>query len=138
MKKLFLILITLPLVSLGQESEIEVPFAAIEDVPIFPGCEKVAKSERRNCFQQQINAHITTNFRYPKIAFERGIQGRVFINFIIANDGEITNIRTRGPDENLEKEAHRIISLLPRMLPGKQNGKKVRVPFSLPITFRLQ
>ena len=121
-----------------EESRIEVSFATIEDVPIFPGCERVAKSKRRDCFQEKINKHIRKNFRYPEIAQEMGIQGRVYINFIITKDGEITNIRTRGPDENLEKEAVRIISLLPRMLPGKQNGKKVRVPFSVPITFRLQ
>ena len=138
MKKLFLILITVPLVSLGQESKIEVPFSTIEDVPIYPGCENVAKSERRNCFQQKINAHITSNFRYPKIAFERGIQGIVYINFIISENGIIRNIRMRGPNKSLEDEAYRIISLLPKMEPGKHMGIPVKVPFSLPITFRLQ
>ena len=67
-----------------------------------------------------------------------GIQGRVYVNFIIAKDGQITNIRMRGPDNNLEAEAKRIISLLPQMIPGKQRGRLVRVPFSIPITFRLQ
>ena len=67
-----------------------------------------------------------------------GIQGRVYVNFIIAEDRRITNVRMRGPDKNLEKEAARIISKLPRMTPGKQRGRPVRVPFSIPITFRLQ
>lgn len=67
-----------------------------------------------------------------------GIQGRVYVNFIIAKDGQITNIRMRGPDNNLEAEAKRIISLLPQMIPGKQRGRPVRVPFSIPITFRFQ
>jgi protein TonB len=67
-----------------------------------------------------------------------GIQGRVFVNFIIAKDGSIIDIKMRGPDKNLEKEAKRIISLLPQMIPGKQRGRPVRVPFSIPITFRLQ
>jgi len=115
-----------------------VPFAVIEDVPIYPGCEKVAKSERRACFQDQINKHIRKNFRYPEIAQEMGIQGRVYVNFVIAKDGSITNVRMRGPDKNLEKEAARIISKLPSMTPGKQRGRPVRVPFSIPITFRLQ
>ncbi|MFQ3340602.1 MAG: protein TonB [Flavobacteriaceae bacterium] len=118
--------------------DIDVPFAVIEDVPIFPGCEKVSKAERRDCFQEQINKHIRKNFRYPEIAQEMGIQGRVYVNFIIAKDGQITDIRMRGPDKNLEKEAQRIISKLPNMTPGKQRGRPVRVPFSIPITFRLQ
>ena len=67
-----------------------------------------------------------------------GIQGRVFVNFIISKDGSITDIKMRGPDKNLKKEAKRIISLLPQMIPGKQRGRPVRVPFSIPIIFRLQ
>ncbi len=118
--------------------DVDVPFAVIEDVPIFPGCEKVAKSQRRACFQEQMNKHIRKNFRYPEIAQEMGIQGRVYVQFVIAKDGAITSVRMRGPDKNLEKEAKRIISRLPRMTPGKQRGRAVRVPFSIPITFRLQ
>jgi len=118
--------------------DIDVPFAVIEDVPIFPGCERVKKTERRNCFQEQMNRHIKRNFRYPEIAQEMGIQGRVYVNFIISKNGSITNIRMRGPDKNLEKEAQRIIAKLPRMTPGKQRGRPVRVPFSIPITFRLR
>ena len=118
--------------------DIDVPFAVIEDVPIFPGCESVAKSQRRACFQDQMNKHIRKNFRYPDIAQEMGIQGRVYVNFIISKDGSITNIRMRGPDKNLENEAARIIGRLPKMTPGKQRGRAVRVPFSIPITFRLQ
>jgi protein TonB len=118
--------------------DIDVPFAVIEDVPIFPGCESVAKSQRRACFQDQMNKHIRKNFRYPDIAQEMGIQGRVYVNFIISKDGTITNIRMRGPDKNLENEAARIIGRLPQMTPGRQRGRPVRVPFSIPITFRLQ
>ena len=125
-------------VEIEEFDDVDVPFAVIEDVPIFPGCEKVKKSERRNCFQQQMNKHIRKNFRYPEIAQEMGIQGRVYVNFIISKDGSIANIRMRGPDKNLEKEAQRIISKLPNMTPGKQRGRAVRVPFSIPITFRLQ
>lgn len=118
--------------------DVDVPFAVIEDVPIYPGCERVPKSERRSCFQEKINKHIRKNFRYPEIAQEMGIQGRVYVQFVIAKDGAITSVRMRGPDKNLEKEAARIISKLPKMTPGKQRGRAVRVPFSIPITFRLQ
>ena len=123
---------------LEEELDVDVPFAIIEDVPLFPGCENVKKSERRKCFQEKIQRHIAKNFRYPEIAQEMGIQGRVYVQFIISKDGSITGIRTRGPDKNLEKEANRIISKLPNMTPGKQRGRAVRVPFSIPITFRLQ
>ena len=123
---------------LEEEVDVDVPFAIIEDVPLFPGCERVPKSDRRKCFQEQIQKHISKNFRYPEIAQEMGIQGRVFVQFMIGKDGNISGIRTRGPDKNLEKEANRIISKLPRMIPGKQRGRPVRVPFSIPITFRLQ
>ena len=118
--------------------DVDVPFAVIEDVPIYPGCEKVPKSQLRTCFQDKINKHIRKNFRYPEIAQEMGIQGRVYVQFVIAKDGSITSVRMRGPDKNLEKEAARIISKLPKMTPGKQRGRAVRVPFSIPITFRLQ
>ena len=115
----------------------DVPYAIIEDVPLFPGCETVEVSERRKCFQDKIQLHIANNFRYPKIAQEMGIQGRVYVKFIIDRDGTIVEIITRGPDKNLEMEANRIISKLPRMTPGMQRGKPVRVPFSIPITFSL-
>ena len=117
--------------------DVDVPFAVIEDVPIYPGCERVKKSERRSCFQDQINKHIRKNFRYPDIAQEMGIQGRVYVSFIINKDGTIGSVRMRGPDKNLEKEAARIINKLPKMTPGKQRGRPVRVPFSIPITFKL-
>jgi len=121
-----------------EDLDLDVPFAIIEDVPLYPGCERVPKSQRRNCFQKEIQKHINKNFRYPEIAQEMGIQGRVFVQFTIQKDGSISGIRTRGPDKNLEKEANRIISKLPRMTPGKQRGRPVRVPFSIPITFKLQ
>ena len=121
-----------------EEMDMDIPFAIIEDVPLFPGCERVAKSKRRQCFQEKMGKHISKNFRYPEIAQEMGIQGRVFVMFTIGKDGNISGIKTRGPDKNLEKEAKRIIDKLPKMTPGKQRGRPVRVPFSIPITFKLQ
>ena len=123
---------------LEEEVDVDVPFAIIEDVPLFPGCERVKKSERRKCFQEKLDKHVLKNFRYPEIAQEMGVQGRVFVTFVIDRDGTITGIRTRGPDKNLEKEAARIIGKLSNMTPGKQRGRAVRVPFSYPINFCLQ
>ena len=120
-----------------EEDLAPVPFNLIEDAPVFPGCEKLAKSKRRACFTEKIHKHVRKNFQYPEIAKDMGVQGRVYVSFMIAENGAITNIRTRGPDKNLEKEARRIISKLPKMTPGKQRGRAVRVPFSIPITFKL-
>ena len=145
MKKLIILLLFIPLVSLGQnenltnsEKEPEVPFAIIEDVPLFPGCETVPKSKRRECFQNKMNRHIAQNFRYPDFAIKNGIQGRVFVQFIIGKDGNIVDIRSLGPHAILERGAERIIEKLPKMTPGYVNGLPVRVPFSIPITFKLQ
>jgi len=118
------------------EEDISVPFAVIEDVPVFPGCERA--SNKKQCFQEKMQAHIRKNFRYPEIAQEMGVQGRVNVMFVIQKDGSIGDIRMRGPDKNLEAEAMRIIKKLPKMTPGKQRGRAVKVPFSIPITFRLQ
>lgn len=116
--------------------DVDVPFAVIEDVPIFPGCEN--ESDKRACFQEMMQKHISKNFRYPEIAQEMGVQGRVSVMFTIQKDGSIGNVKMRGPDKNLEAEAARIIAKLPNMTPGKQRGRAVRVPFSIPITFKLQ
>jgi|TARA_R110002051_G_scaffold159536_2_gene230927 protein TonB len=121
--------------------DLDIPFSVIEDVPIFPGCEseksKGAKA-LRDCFQEQMFKHISKNFRYPEISQEMGVQGKVYVNFVIQKDGSIGSVRMRGPDKNLEAEAARIIGKLPKMTPGKQRGRAVRVPFSIPITFKLQ
>lgn len=118
------------------EEDISIPFAVIEDVPVFPGCE--GASDKKACFQQQMQKHIRKHFRYPEIAQEMGVQGRVNVMFVIQRDGSIGGVRMRGPDKNLEAEALRIINLLPNMTPGRQRGRPVKVPFSIPITFRLQ
>ncbi|TDT46883.1 protein TonB [Maribacter spongiicola] len=118
------------------EEDVDVPFAVIEDVPVFPGCEN--ESDKRACFNSMIQKHIGKNFRYPEIAQEMGVQGRVSVMFVIQKDGSIGNVRMRGPDKNLEAEAARIINKLPKMTPGKQRGRAVRVPFSIPINFKLQ
>jgi len=115
--------------------DVEVPFSVIENVPVFPGCEN--KKDKRACFNTMMQKHIRKNFRYPEIAQEMGVQGRVSVMFTIQKDGSIGNVRMRGPDKNLEKEAARIISKLPKMTPGNQRGTPVRVPFAIPITFQL-
>ncbi|WP_400077847.1 energy transducer TonB [Winogradskyella sp. R77965] len=119
------------------EEDIEVPFAVIEKVPQFPGC-KGNNDELRACFQKKMQEHLQKNFRYPNAAAELNIQGRVFVFFLIDKNGKVTKIKTRGPDQLLETEAERIISLLPKMIPGKQRNKSVGVPYSIPINFKLR
>ena len=118
------------------EEDISVPFAVVENVPVFPGC-KGNNNELKACFQAKIQEHLIKHFRYPETAMEMGIHGKVFVMFDINQEGKVSGIRTRGPDKLLEKEAARIVSLLPKMTPGKQRGKPVRVPYALPINFQL-
>ncbi|MDO5970469.1 energy transducer TonB [Flavivirga aquimarina] len=118
------------------EEDVEVPFSLIENVPVFPGCEGKSKKEMKDCFQQKVQEHVVNNFRYPELALEMGLQGRVSVIFVINSQGYITGIRSRGPDKILEKEAERIIGILPRMKPGTQRGKPVKVAYSVPIFFK--
>ena len=119
------------------EEDIEVPFAVIEKVPVFPGCKR-SNAELKACFQKKMQEHLHKNFRYPVVASELNIQGKVFVFFLIDKNGKVTKIRSRGPDKLLETEAERIIGLLPNMQPGKQRNKQVGVPYSIPINFKLQ
>ncbi len=116
--------------------DVEVAFAVIEDVPIFPGCEGLNKNQTKECFQTKIQEHVKKHFKYPESALELGIQGRVSVVFVIDSKGYTTNIRSRGPDKVLEKEAERIIGLLPKMKPGKQRGIPVKVAYAVPIFFK--
>ncbi|WP_282112707.1 TonB family protein [Maribacter stanieri] len=118
------------------KSSADFPFTVVEEVPIFPGCEN--SHDKRACFNEKIQKHISKHFNYPQAAQDANIEGRVNIMFNINEDGNIDNLRMRGPDTLLEKEAARIISKLPKMTPGKQLGKVVNVPFSIPIQFKLQ
>ena len=119
------------------EEDIEVPFAVIERVPVFPGC-KGNNAQLKACFQEKMQAHLFKHFKYPEVAAELNIKGRVFVFFLIDKNGQVTKIKSRGPDKLLETEAERIISLLPKMQPGKQRNKPVGVPYSIPINFKLQ
>lgn len=119
------------------EEEVEVPFATIEDVPIFPGCEGVSRKKMKDCFQKKIQEHVVKNFKYPDLALEMGIQGRVSVMFVINSEGRTTKVRSRGPDKVLETEAERIIGLLPKMTPGMQRGRPVKVSYAVPIFFKL-
>ncbi|MFS4455998.1 TonB family protein [Maribacter sp. 2304DJ31-5] len=122
--------------SATRDSLLDVPFAIVDQVPIFPGCED--EDDKRTCFRKMIQKHISKNFQYPQEAQEKGIQGKVSIIFAIDAEGNIIHIEKRGPDKLLEDEAERIIRKLPRMTPGEHKGKKVNVPFSIPITFKLE
>ena len=122
-----------------EEEEIIVPFAVIENAPIFPGCETCpTEEERRSCFNQKVQEHIRQNLIYPEAALEMRITGRVFLKFVIDADGRVSGIQKRGPDRLLENEAERIIAALPKMKPGMQRGKPAQVNYSIPINFQMQ
>ncbi len=121
-----------------KKGESSVPFAVIEDVPTFPGCEEIEKGKKLSCFNTKVSEHINTTFKYPSKARRKNIEGRVLVMFVINKEGDITNIETKGGDPILQTEALRIVRLLPKMKPGMQKGKPVNVKYTLPITFKLQ
>lgn len=121
------------------EEDVEVPFAVIENVPVFPGCEGGDNNAKRNCMAQKISDFVNKKFN-TELASELGLSGRQRINVIfkIDKNGDVVGIRARAPHPGLEKEAARVIGMLPKMQPGKQRGKAVTVPYSLPIVFQVQ
>ncbi|MGC1205374.1 MAG: energy transducer TonB [Flavobacteriaceae bacterium] len=121
------------------DEDIEVPFAVIENVPVFPGCEGGNNQAKKDCMSKKISDFVNKKFN-TELASDLGLSGRQRINVIFKIDktGNITGIRARAPHPGLEKEAARVIGLLPKMKPGKQRGKAVTVPYSLPIIFQVQ
>lgn len=116
-----------------------VPFSVIESVPIFPGC-KGSKAELSACMNSKIKKHINRKFNVD-LAQDLGLPAgkkRISVQFLIDKQGNITNIRSRAPHPRLQKEAERIIKLLPKMIPGKQRNKPVRVRYNLPIVFNVE
>lgn len=105
----------------------EKPVVMVEQMPQFPGGEK------------ELMAFISRNLKYPTIPLESGIQGRVTIRFVVSKTGDVTDVQIlRGLDPYCDKEAIRVIKLMPKWIPGRQNGRNVPVYYTLPITYRLQ
>ena len=110
-----------------EEEDIETIFLVVEEQPEFPG--GMAK----------LMKYFSDNVRYPVVAAENGIQGRVICQFTVWRDGSIRDIVVlRGVDKSLDKEAVRLIENMPKWKPGKQRGKEVSCKFTVPVSFRLQ
>ena len=108
------------------EEDDEEFFMVVENMPEFPGGDL------------GLMKFIQKNVRYPAIAKEYNITGKVYVSFIVDKQGSVTNVKiVRGVDKNLDAEALRVVSLLPKYKPGKQRGKAVRVMFTIPIDFTL-
>lgn len=102
-------------------------FDVVEEMPSFPGG------------QAELMKYLHDNIRYPVVAEENGVQGRVILTFVVERNGSITDIKVVKPvDPSLDKEAIRVVKGMPHWIPGKQNGSSVRVKFTLPVIFRLQ
>ena len=116
----------------------EVSFSSVENVPIFPGCEKGNNAKRGKCMSEKISKFVQNNFSID-LASSLGLSGRQRISVIFKIDkaGNVTGVRARAPHPQLEDEAIRVINLLPKMKPGMQLGKAVIVPYSLPIIFEI-
>lgn len=124
-----------------EEEEVveDVPFSIIEDVPVFPGC-KGSKAEKKACLNKKMNQHVRRYFD-AELANELGLapgKKRIYLIFKIGKTGEIEDINARAPHPRLKKEAIRIAKKLPKMQPGKQRGRPVRVGYTLPISFNVE
>ena len=121
------------------EEDVEVPFSVIENVPVFPGCENGNNEKKRKCTSERIAKFVQRKFN-TDLAGDLGLSGRQRVNVIFKIDktGNVIDVRARGSHPRIEKEAVRVISSLPTMQPGKQRGKVVIVPYSLPIIFQIQ
>ena len=109
-----------------KEEETKV-FDVVEQMPSFPGG------------QGALMSWLSSNIKYPVVAEENGVQGRVVCTFVVERDGSITDVKVvRGVDPSLDKEAVRVLKQMPHWIPGKQNGSAVRVKYTVPVTFRLQ
>jgi len=121
------------------EEDVEVPFSVIENVPVFPGCEKGNNDAKKKCMSSKIQKFVNRKFN-TDLAGDLGLSGtqRIIVVFKIDKTGNIVGVRARAPHPKLEKEAARVVNLLPKMKPGRQRGNAVIVPYSLPIKFQIQ
>ena len=116
---------------------VEVPFSVVEKVPTPIECKDLeSNKERKDCMSTYINKHIGTNFNMSLSDSLNPGRKRIFVQFKIDTEGYVKNIKARGPSEILEEEAVRVIRSLPQFTPGKQKGKLVTVPYTLPIVFQ--
>lgn len=124
-----------------EEEEVieDVPFAIIEDVPVYPGC-KGNKAQLKACLQKKIQKHVARKFN-SDLAQDLGLSPgvkRISVMFKIDKNGNIAGVRARAPHKRLQAEAIRVIKSLPKMTPGKQRGRAVGVKYSMPIKFQVE
>lgn len=120
--------------------DITIPEAFVHKVPMFPGCEKSRTNEEsKRCFSDKLGKLIQRHFN-TGIAEEYGLSGKqnIGVQFKIDTNGNVTEIKTRAPHPELEKEARRVLHKIPKMQPGEQNNKPVNVQYALPINFVIQ
>lgn len=138
MKKVFLLfLISISFSQILDNENRDYSFIELDEYPTTQECQNLSRQEKFDCFKQFLNDHVNKNFNYPKKAIENKISGKVLITFTINKEGKVVSILTEGADEILQKESHRIISMLPRFKAGIVSGKPVNVKYSVPLTFKL-
>ena len=118
---------TAPIIKKDSEVEETKIFTVVEQMPMYPGGDAA------------LMGYLRDNIKYPTVAAENGVQGRVVVGFVVERDGSITDVNIlRGVDPSLDREAMRVVKSMPRWNPGKQNGSAVRVKYQVPVSFRLQ
>jgi protein TonB len=118
----------------------DVPFAVIENVPIYPGCENESgNNAKKKCMSEKIQKFVQRKFD-TDLASDLGLEGRqrISVQFKIDKNGNVVGVRARAPHPRLEKEAVDVVKALPKMQPGKQRGKPVGVLYALPILFQVE
>ena len=123
-----------------EEEIMDVPFAVIENVPIYPGCEKKkSNADKKKCMSEKIQKFVQKKFN-TELAGDLGLEGRqrISVQFKIDKNGNVVGVRARAPHPKLEQEAVKVVKALPKMIPGKQRGKAVGVLYSLPILFQVE
>lgn len=120
-----------------EETNYSVLCLIYEQKPLFVDCKDLGWDKQFQCFEEQLEKHIKTHFRYPKKALEEGIQDRVVVDFTVQIDGTVEILKITGTDKELKAAARSVIESLPRLIPGKKRGKPIAVKFSCPINFKL-
>lgn len=130
-------------VSVTETSNVEgedlpIPFAVVEQVPVFPGCEGLTNMEQKDCMSRKISDFVNRNFN-TGLGKQLGVTGinRIYVQFQVSKEGEVTSVKSRAPHPDLGAEAERVVNSMPIMEPAMHSGENVAILYSLPIVLNV-